>query len=222
MITRILLYIKHNLKFVWKVVEWVNGAIFKILFGKRFKKVSGKVISEHTFNGLEFRVLGFEEMKALHSFIQSQPEEDMKYFRPHEFDLRSLQGVSKNPAFIMMGAFDGASLAGYFSLRCFINKKCFVGRLVDRNHQGRGIGKVMNNIMYNIAWETGFRCLSTISRKNRAVMAAHSKNNTMVVLKELDYDYMLVEFKEPRGARGTGLRAQSIEHGARSKALGNQ
>jgi hypothetical protein len=222
MITRLLLYIKHNLKFIWGGVEWVNGVIFKILFGKRFKKVSKKVISEYKYEGLEFRVLGSGDMTALYSLIQNQPEEDFKYFKPHEFDLRSLQGVSKNPAFIMMGAFEGVSLAGYFFLRCFINKKCFVGRLVDQKHQGRGIGKVMNDIMYNIAWDTGFRCLSTISRNNRAVMAAHSKNNTMVVLKELDNDYMLVEFKEPRGARGTGLRAQSIEHGARSKALGNQ
>ena len=52
----------------------------------------------------------------------------------------------------------------------------------------------MNFIMYETAWRMGFRCLSTISRNNIAVMRAHAKNPTMVVLKELSNDYLLVEF----------------------------
>ena len=52
----------------------------------------------------------------------------------------------------------------------------------------------MNNIMYEISWGMNFHCLSTISKNNKAVMRAHSKNESMIVLKELQNDYLLVEF----------------------------
>jgi hypothetical protein len=94
----------------------------------------------------------------------------------------------------MMGVFEKDKLVGYFFLRCFWNRKCFVGRLIDYNYRGKGIGWIMNNIMYNVAWDSGFRCLSTISRNNKAVMTAHSRNPAMIILKELQNDYMLVEF----------------------------
>jgi hypothetical protein len=99
----------------------------------------------------------------------------------------------------MMGSFDGNKMTGYFFLRFFANKKCFVGRLIDKDYRGRGIGPVMNNIMYETAWRMSFHCLSTISRNNKAVMRAHAKNRTMIVLKELQNDYLLVEFiREPK------------------------
>ena len=94
----------------------------------------------------------------------------------------------------MMGAFDKERLAGYFFLRFFASKKCFVGRIIDKPYRGKGIGNIMNHIMYQTAWRMGFRCLSTISKNNHAVIRAHAKNTSMVVLKELQNDYLLVEF----------------------------
>jgi hypothetical protein len=66
--------------------------------------------------------------------------------------------------------------------------------LIDQKYRGRGIGVVMNSIMYETAWRMKFRCLSTISRNNNSVMRAHSGNRNMKVLKELKNDYLLVEF----------------------------
>jgi len=94
----------------------------------------------------------------------------------------------------MMGAFANERLIGYFFLRFFANRKCFVGRLIDADSRGKGIGQIMNNIMYETAWRLGFRCLSTISNNNKAVIGAHAKNPAMVVLKELPNEYLLVEF----------------------------
>jgi len=86
---------------------------------------------------------------------------------------------------------------GYFFLRFFANRKCFVGRIIDREYRGMGIGNGMNRIMYRTAWNMGFRCLSTMSKNNSAVMKAHQKNSSMLVLKELQNDYILVEFINP-------------------------
>ncbi len=94
----------------------------------------------------------------------------------------------------MMGAFNQDKIVGYFFLRFFPNKQCFVGRLIDKEYRGQGIGTVMNNIMYETAWRMKFRCLSTISKNNIAVIRAHAKNPNMNVIKELQNDYLLVEF----------------------------
>ena len=134
------------------------------------------------------------DIQPLYELIASQPSEDLRYFKPHKFDIGSLEAQKRKPAFLMMGAFEGETLVGYFFLRFFANKKCFVGRLIDKDHRGKGIGLTMNFIMYQTSWRMGFRCLSTISRNNSSVMNAHAKNPTMIVLKELQNDYLLVEF----------------------------
>jgi hypothetical protein len=95
----------------------------------------------------------------------------------------------------MMGAFASDELVGYFFLRFFFNKKCFVGRLVDYKYRRKRIGEGMNHIMYGIAWQMGFRCLSTISVNNSNVMVAHARNPNMVILKHLRNNFILVEFK---------------------------
>ncbi len=93
-----------------------------------------------------------------------------------------------------MMAFKDDELVGYFFLRFFMNRKCFVGRLIDKSYRGQGIGLVMNDIMYETAWSMNFRCLSTISKNNIAVMKAHSKNPSAKIIKELQDNYLLVEF----------------------------
>jgi RimJ/RimL family protein N-acetyltransferase len=94
----------------------------------------------------------------------------------------------------MMGAFDGERMIGYFFLRFFANKKCFVGRIIDKDYRGKGVGLTMNKIMYETAWGMFFRCYSTISNNNKAVIKAHAKNSSMKIRKELANDYLLVEF----------------------------
>jgi RimJ/RimL family protein N-acetyltransferase len=143
---------------------------------------------------LKFRRLCLSDIPELHEMVALQDGNDLIYFRPHGFELNLLIKQMQNPAFLMMGAFDNEKMAGYFFLRFFVNRRCFVGRLIDKEYRGKGIGLVMNTIMYQIAWRMRFRCLSTISRNNTLVMNAHSKNPSMVVLKELKNDYLLVEF----------------------------
>jgi len=158
------------------------------------EKVLPGVFEEFTSSAVLFKRLSATDIKPLYDLIRSQPTPDLTYFKPHGFDLRSLQAQLKMPSFLMMGAFEGDKMVGYFFLRFFFNRKCFVGRLIDKDQRGKGIGLIMNKIMYETAWRMHFRCQSTISKNNAAVMKAHSKNMHMVVLKELRNDYLLVEF----------------------------
>jgi RimJ/RimL family protein N-acetyltransferase len=191
---KILIFIKHHFVFLWKIIEWGNGIIFSLFFKSEMEKVLPMVFKELAAPPFSYRRLDLSDADSLHELIQAQEVSDLEYFRPHGFDLIAVKRQFKNRSFLMMGAFDGGKMAGYFFLRFFANRKCFVGRLIDKDYRGKGIGPVMNSIMYETAWRMGFRCLSTISRNNTAVMRAHAKNKKMVVLKELQNNYLLVEF----------------------------
>ncbi len=194
---KILLYIKHKLPFIWRIIELVNDVLFYAFHGRKFLRVTLEIISQHDLPGFTFRKIQYNELAALSILINSQDSKRLAFFKPHGFDDRSLNRAVRNPSFIMMGAFDGNKLVGYFFLRCFWNKKCFVGRLIDEPYEGKGIGRVMNQIMYNIGWQMNFRVLSTISKNNHWVMKSHAGNAAMVVRKELANDYLLVEFVRP-------------------------
>jgi len=191
---RILIFIKHRLGFLWRIIEWGNGILFSMMYRSRLEEVLKGVFEEVSNTHYTFRKLTRPDLALLHDMLSSQNDGDLEYFKPHGFDMGSLEQQLENPSFLMMGAFDGEKMAGYFFLRFFANKKCFVGRLTDKDYRGKGIGRTMNRIMYETAWRMGFRCLSTISRNNTLVMKAHAENRNMVVLKELAGDYMLVEF----------------------------
>lgn len=191
---KILIFIKHHVRFLWRLIEWGNGRIFHALFGSSMEKVLAGLLKGKERSGITYRRLEPEDAEKLYDLVQSQDPSDLKYFQPHDFDLPSIQQQFRKRDFLMMGAFEKDRLVGYFFLRFFASKKCFVGRLIDKAYRGRGIGNEMNTIMYQTAWKMGFRCLSTISKNNQAVIRAHAKNSNMILLKELQNDYMLVEF----------------------------
>lgn len=178
------------------MIEWGNGLFFSLLYKSALEKVLPTIFQELGNSPFSYRRLQGSDLKDLSDMIQSQEDSDLIYFSPHAFDFSALEKQFHKRAFLMMGAFDGERLAGYFFIRFFASKKCFVGRVIDKPFRGKGIGNVMNHIMYQTAWRMGFRCLSTISKNNHAVMRAHAKNSSMVVLKELQNDYLLVEFIE--------------------------
>jgi len=194
---KLLIFIKHRFGFLWRLIEWGNGLVFSLLFKARMEGLLPEQFRGTKSSPFSYRRLLPSDAPALHDLIQSQEASDLRYFSPHDFDPDSISKQFKKRSFLMMGAFDGEHLAGYFFLRFFANKKCFVGRIIDSSYRGKGMGNEMNRIMYQIAWGMGFRCLSTMSKNNHAVINAHKKNSTLRVLKELQNDYILVEFMNP-------------------------
>lgn len=192
--TRLLLFIKHKLPIIWRIVELLNGSLFKLLHRDRLVHEASRCFDEFALDGYQFRPLGHNDLGVLFTLLENQREGRLDYFKPHGFDYRSLERVYVDPAFLMFGVFHDRKLVGYFSLRCFWNRRAFVGRLIDEAHEGKGIGRVMNNILYNTAWRSNFRCHTTISKRNAMVMRSHSKDPNAKILKELPNDYLLIEF----------------------------
>lgn len=190
---KILLFIKHNLGFIWRIIEWFNGLLFGVLFKKKFLRNLDKLLAGYENREFVYRRISSADLPALHEFFKNQPEESFRFFNPHDFDMSTLRRLHNNPAFIMMGVFDQEKMVGYFFFRCFANKKCFIGRIVDNGYRRRGIAVAMNELIYNTIWNSGFRCLSTISKNNTSIYNLHQKGNNIKVLKELDNDYLFVE-----------------------------
>jgi hypothetical protein len=191
---RILIFIKHNYSFFWKIIEWGNGLIFSCFYKSKLEQILSAVFNEFSNPPFSYRRLDLKDAGQLHALIRSQSVFDLEYFHPHKLDLVSIKRQFKNRSFVMMGAFDQEKIIGYFFLRFFINRKSFVGRLIDKEYRGKAIGTAMNIIMYETVWQMRFRCFSTISQKNKSVMRAHAKNPTMIVRKKLQSEYLLVEF----------------------------
>jgi hypothetical protein len=191
---KILIYIKHHFSFIWKVIDRVNGMLFSWFFKSKLDRVLTDVLQDIPRGSYVYRKLKPSDINQLYNLYAAQLSDDVRYFNPHGFSMPSIEAQGRKPAFLMMGVFNGEKMVGYFFLRLFANKKCFVGRLIDINYRGKGIGEVMNFIMYQIAWQMNFRCLSTVSRDNLAVIRAHSRNKSMIVLKELRNNYLLIEF----------------------------
>ena len=194
MIARILLFIKHRIPWLWAGIDWLNTHLYGILREKTMARTAEQAFEKFKLEGFEFRPLVEPDLSELQSMLERQKSERLEYFRPHGFDYASLEKMHANSAFLMFGVFTGQRMIGYFFLRCFWNRRCFVGRLLDEPYEGRGIGRVMNQIMYNTAWWSGFRCFTSISRKNRWIMRAHARNPHAKFVAELGNDYQLVEF----------------------------
>ena len=193
---RFLIFIKHHFYFIWRIIEFGNSYLFTLIYKSSLERIIQGVFLDLDKQPYVYRRLLISDAASLYELINSQKNIDLEYFKPHQFDNLSIVKQFSNRSFLMMGTFYGNRLVGYFFLRFFANRKCFVGRLIDKNYRGRGIGQVMNKIMYETAWRMNFRCLSTISQDNEAVMRSHSKNKTMIVLKKLQNNYLLVEFKK--------------------------
>jgi RimJ/RimL family protein N-acetyltransferase len=191
---RFLLYIKHHLEFLWKILEFGNGVLFRIIFYKGLIRNAERILNEYSTNKYTYRILNVDDLKDLYFFFKKQKQEQYEFFKPHKFDKKTLTRLHKNPSFLMFCIFDNDKIIGYFFLRCFVNKRSFIGRFVDSNYQGQGLGKIMGKILYNIAWTSDFRIFSTISINNIASFNSHKANKNIKIVKELFNDYYLVEF----------------------------
>ena len=109
MIMRLLLFIKHHLSFIWQIAEFFNGLVFQVIFRKKILASAYAACLEASRQDINFRLIQDDDLRNLSEFFKQQPEESYLYFKPHGFDLKSLQKVKRNPAFMMFGVFDKLS-----------------------------------------------------------------------------------------------------------------
>lgn len=177
---------------LWDIVEWINAVLFVLRYGRKMRKM-GDVLKSY---GQDFRIYPIREVDVseLFSFFQAQPQEDFTYFRPHGFDVKSLRKLQRNKAFLAYVVKDKGVIAGYFLLRSFFIGKCYRGYMVDHQHRGLGINKLMARIATDIASLLGLRTFGTIAPENLPSLNSSKSVNNVKIIKTLKNGDYYVEY----------------------------
>lgn len=183
--------IKDKLSFLWEIVETVNGWLFTCRYHKQLQKV------DDLLAGLSqeyvIRQATQADAKSLVQFFKEQPEHAFEFFKPHDFDERTIKKIIRNKAFQTFLVLKDEQILGYFFLRSFINGKCFRGRIVDYRAYGKGIGKLMAIAIEKIAIYEGLRMFASISPDNLASLESAKSVSDVKIIKVLKNGYYYIE-----------------------------
>ncbi len=179
--------IQRKMPWAWEVVELLNG----IVCGWKM----GDVQNLRNCLPEGMRIADINDAGKLRDFFARQPEESFKWFRPHSFDEGTMRKLLGRKSYIIYVLEEEGKIIGYAFLRCFINGKCFLGKMVDVNHQGKGICTKLCEVGMDIAQKTGFRMFESINKENIGSMKASQKACDVIVVEELDNGDLLIEDK---------------------------
>ena len=202
--------IKERFGFIWDMVEWGNATAFSLMKSSAMKKIPS--VLKECSEKYEIKLADVADVDGLVQFFANQPEEAFTFFKPHEFDAKAMKKVVKNKAFLtfvvlsndndnlsnLSNSSEPKQIVGYFFLRCFENGKAFRGKMVDKDHQGRGIAKLMGVAMTKVATTLGVRMFGSISPENYASLVSAKASNEIKIHKTLENGYYYIEFLEKK------------------------
>ena len=184
--------LRDKFGFLWNIIEWLNALVFAMTHRAVLKKVPE--LLQGFSDKFTLRLAEPADAAPLATFFAEQPEEAFKFFRPHEFDEKTLLKIIKNKAFLTFLVLDGEKIVGYFFMRCFVNGKSFRGKIVDYRYRGKGIAKLQGLAATKVATLLGVRVFGTISPENYASLASSKAVNETRILKTLDNGYYYIEY----------------------------
>ena len=91
MLYKIAHFLREKLGWLWIIIEWANGLVFSLRYGKKLKSFSFTNIP-FGYDLLTMRELVTEKLV---DFFAHQPEEAFTYFHPHGFDEKSLKRLQR-------------------------------------------------------------------------------------------------------------------------------
>ena len=192
MLYKIAHLLRDHCAWVWDAAESINSTAFGIRYAKRLKLVP-EVLKRESKEPLLLRVAEPEDAEALAAFFARQPEGDFEFFKPHGFDVQSLMTLLKRTSFLMYVVEQDQQIVGYFFLRSFVHGQSYLGKMVDHEHQGQGIGKLMCKAAMDVALTLGLRMFESINKRNPASMRSTGSVLRQVVLQELEDGDLLIE-----------------------------
>ena len=182
--------IRDKFSWLWDIIEYLNSFLFNIRYGKKLKNIDFKDVPE----GYTVCPIKNISAKRLSFFFEQQSEEAFEYFHPHGFDEKSIKKLQGNKAFLGYILMQDQDVVGYVFLRCFFNGKCFRGKMVDYQHRGKGLGKILGTIANKVAYSIGLRMFATVSPGNMASLKSTKAVNEIKIIKQLSNgDYYIEE-----------------------------
>lgn len=190
----LLIYIKHRFSWLWSIVEWLNGWLFRLRY-PNFEYYVIDALSCYKNNEFYFEIVEEGDISALSQFFNSQNPERLEHFNPHKFDVDTLERLYRNFSFTMMKISRHADrkIVGYFFLRCFFIGKAFYGMIVDDSCCGRGLGTTIWKLSTQICSRANIRMFVTVSVHNISSLTSARKATEVIVVDKLANDYLLIE-----------------------------
>lgn len=183
--------LRDKMSWLWNLIEWLNSMLFSMRYGKKirdFKFTSGT----EGYNIVPMKDVPIERLVV---FFEHQPEEAYTYFKPHEFDKKSIKRLQKNKSFLAYVLLDSANgnIAGYCFNRSFFHGVGYRGRMVDIDYRGKGLGTAMNKILNEVGFGIGLRLFETVSKDNVASYRSAMSASKVKVVKELPHNEVYLE-----------------------------
>ena len=191
MLYKIAHILRDKLSWLWNIIEWMNGVVFSLRYGKRLKRFPFTTVPE----GYEIVPIKDVPTEKLVNFFRCQPEEAYTYFRPHGFDEKSIKRLQKNKSFLgyVLENKENSEIAGYCFNRCFFHGQGFRGRMVDMNYRGKGLGTAINKILNEVGFGIGLRLFGTVSKDNVASYRSALSASNVKVVKEMEGNELYLE-----------------------------
>ena len=191
MLYKVAHFLRDKLSWLWNVIEWMNGVVFSLMYGKSLKRFTFKSVPE----GYDIAPIKDVLTNELVCFFKHQPEEAFTYFRPHGFDEKSIKRLQRNKAFLgyVLQDKENGQIAGYCFNRCFFHGQGFRGRMVDINYRGKGLGTAMNKILNEVGFGIGLRLFETVSKDNVASYRSALSASNVKVVKEMEGNELYLE-----------------------------
>ena len=184
-------WLRAKMPWIWDTLVRLNGYVFAKRYGRKIRLIPGILAkNEGKYKIVPINILPPSEIEE---FFSRQPEEAYEFFTPHGFDLYSIEKLQKDKTFLAYMVKDEETIVGYFFLRCFILANSFLGKMVDHQHRGQGIGRMMCLCGMDIAKTLGIRMYETISKDNPASIRASQDVLEMRVVKEMPGNYLMFE-----------------------------
>lgn len=183
MLYKIAHLVRDYMSWAWNIMEQVNAFIFSMRYGRKLKSLQVPEIVE----GYKFKSIKDVDTDKIVQFFEQQPQEAFRYFRPHDFDKKSIKKLQRNRSFLAYMLIDSANgnIAGYCFNRSFFNGNGFRGRMVDISYRGKGLGTLMNKILNEIGFGIGLRLYETVNENNIASYKSALSASKVKVVKEL-------------------------------------
>lgn len=191
MLYKIAHILRDKLSWLWNFIEYVNGILFSLKYGKKLKSISFNEVPA----GYEIQSIRTVPTEELVAFFHHQLEESFSFFHPHGFDAGSIKVIQRNKAFLGYVLIDSANekIAGYCFNRCFFHGVGYRGRMVDIDYRGKGLGTVMNKILNEVGFGIGLRLFETVSKDNVASYRSALSASNVKVVKELPHNELYLE-----------------------------
>jgi hypothetical protein len=187
--------IKQRMPLAFQMIAFVARGVVTLRFGRQLHRVVSQAKIEGHVHGeaAVIRPLEVADLEALHKFLAAQPEANLNYFRPHEFDRAALLPVLASHAFLSYGLFVGDRMVAYALLKVAPTGSAFIGVVVEPERKRLGLGQSMIRYLYWQASLARLRTRCTISRHNQASLRCVEAVTRFRVVAELPNDYLLIE-----------------------------